>query len=450
VGVVHVPPSIPRRRPPLYVPIALRLCGIGKRRDGGILRPVLPLDRDGDGRGRDRASGTSILLGSPPATRLLEIEALAARIAGDLANLLAPVLGGVTLLAEELPRGHPLRGRVENIQQAAAAARAFAQRVALLDPKRKLSFHRTDIGALSREWLPWLRGRLRRDIALDVVSADDIDIVRVDRQQLEHAIVELALNAQDSMPAGGSVHIDVAMVAGEGGADKLPLGSWVRVRVRDSGCGMEAALIEHACEPFVSTKVPGVGAGLGLPIVVAIVRQHGGLLALESRLGFGTTASLFLPCHVTGTRSRECTPPAGTAVALEGVPVPGTTVLVVEDNAMVRRSIEVTLRAAGYQVTSVDSGEHCIEAMSRLEEPLHLLITDVVMPEMSGEEMITRVRELRPDLPVLIISGYDRATLARRHRPAATEHFLQKPFDSDDLFAAVRKALSTRSGQRGE
>jgi signal transduction histidine kinase/ActR/RegA family two-component response regulator len=433
-----------------YVPIALRLCGIGKWRDGGILRAVFPLDRDGDGRGRDRASGTSILLGSPPATRLLEIEALAARIAGDFANLLAPVLGGVTLLAEELPRGHPLHGRVESIQQATAAARAFAQRVALLDPKRKLALHRTDIGALVREWLPWLRGRLRPDIVLGVVSADDIDIARVDRQMLEHAIVELALNAQDSMPGGGSVHIDIAMVEGEGGAGGLPFGRWVRLRVRDSGCGMETALLEHACEPFVSTKMPGSGSGLGLPIVVAILRQHGGLVALESRLGFGTTASLFLPCHVTRTRSREITPPAGTALALGAVPVPGTTVLVVEDNAMVRRSIEVTLRAGGYQVTSVDSGKHCLEAISRLEEPLHLLISDVVMPEMSGEELFGRVHELRPDLPVLFISGYDRSTLARRNRPAATEHFLQKPFDSEDLFAAVRKALSTRPGQRGE
>ncbi|MBN2574757.1 MAG: response regulator [Deltaproteobacteria bacterium] len=375
------------------------------------------------------------------------MEALAARIAADFASLLAPVLGGVTLLGEELPQGHVLRTRLESLQQAAAAARAFAQRLALLDPQRQLALHRAEIGELAREWLSALRARLRPDITVEMGPAGASETVRVDRRLLEQAMVELALNAQDAMPAGGVLHVDVARVESEGRAGELPAGRWVRVRLADGGCGMEPALLKHACMPFVTTKVPGGGLGLGLSVVHATVRQHGGRLDIESRPGVGTAVSVYLPCHITETHPRDFTPAMGTAIASPGTDAAGYCVLVVEDNAMVRRSIEVTLRSAGYQVTSVESGERCLEALARLDEPFHLLISDVVMPEMSGEQLVARVRELRPALPVLFISGYDRATLARRRPPGGNEHFLQKPFDSEDLFVAVRKALAAPSGK---
>lgn len=408
---------------------------------------MIPFGRDGDANGRQAAPSPSTSLTSAPGPRLEELEALAARIAADFANLLAPILGGVTLLGGELPQGHPLHGRLESLRQSAAVARAFAQRMALLDPQRRPALHRTDSSEMARAWLPMLRERLRPDVTIEVAAADDGESVRVDRRQLEQAMSELALNAQDAMPGGGALHIDVARVESEGETRMLPAGRWVRVRVRDSGCGMEPSLLEHAWVPFVTSKVPGQGAGLGLSIVAAIVRQHGGRVAIESRPGAGTTVTLFLPCHITETHPRDFTPPMGTALTEAGPEAAGTCVLVVEDNAMVRRSIEVTLRSAGYQVTSVDSGESCLAAVARLDEPIHLLISDVVMPEMSGEELVTRVRELRPELPVLFISGYDRATLARRRRATTNEHFLQKPFDSEDLFAAVRQALAGQSSK---
>jgi two-component system cell cycle sensor histidine kinase/response regulator CckA len=407
-------------------------------------RAVCATGRDGDVQARESAAGPSTLYDSVSSTRTVELDALAARIARDFANLLAPVLGGVTLLGEEIADGHPLRERVDSIRQSAAAARSFAQRVAMLDPKRGVTLHRAEIASLVREWLPLLRMQLRSDISIDFEPVSLAEIVRSDRHQVKQAIMELAMNAQDAMPNGGTLHIDVTAVQGEGGPGKLPVGRWVRVSVRDSGCGMEAALLAHAFEPFVTTKVPGSGAGLGLPVVAAIARQHGGLVSLGSQPGVGTTASIFLPCHITQTPPRELTPPLGEPLtAAVGT---GPAVLVVEDNAMVRRSIEVTLRAAGYRVTSVENGQRCIEAVARMSEPLDLLISDVIMPEMSGEEMIRRVRELRPELPVLFISGYDRSTLAKRRHAVAVEHFLQKPFDSEDLFAAVRAILAAGSG----
>ena len=404
---------------------------------------MIPFGRDGDVQGRNRAPSPTT---PSEATRAAELEALAARVAGEFANLLAPVLGNATLLEEELPGGHPLRGRVAAIREAAAAARGFAQRLALLDPKRKLSLHQFEIDTLVKRCLPAVREQLRPEVTFEVGPADLPDLVRADGKQLEHALVELARNGQEAMSGAGTLGIEVAAV--EGGVDKLPAGRWVRLRVRDSGRGMEPSVAAHAFEPGVTTKVPGGGAGLGLPIVAAIVRQHGGFVEAESQPGAGTTVSLYLPSE--NGQAREATPPARAWMTADTEAPPGAAVLLVEDNPMVRRSIEATLRIAGYQVTSVDSGERCIEVVGRLYTPLDLLISDVVMPEMSGEEMIGRVHELRPDLPVLFISGYDRSTLARRKYPAASEYFLQKPFDSEDLFAAVREAMASRPGQRGE
>jgi two-component system cell cycle sensor histidine kinase/response regulator CckA len=405
---------------------------------------VLPFGSDGDEKGRDEAPVRSVLFDLVSSSKSLELSAVAAHLGYGFANLLAPVLGGVTLLSEQLPREHPLHDRLEGTRQAAAAARAFAQRVALLDPKRIPTLHRAETAALLREWLDLLRGMLRPKIIVDAAAVSISDFVRVDRHQLGQALLELALNAQDAMPEGGSLWLDVTSVQGEGGVGRLPVGRFIRVRMRDSGCGIAPAILERSLEPFVTTKVPGTGAGLGLPIVAAAVRQHGGLLAIETRPSVGTTVSILLPCHVTMTRPSDIGPPAESGPSRDAKL--GPAVLVVEDNAMVRRSIEVTLRSAGYQVTSVESGERCIEEVGRLDQPLDLLISDVIMPEMSGDQLLGRVRELRPAVPVLFISGYDRSSLARRKHPLANEHFLQKPFDSEDLFGAVTKALRPRPG----
>jgi two-component system cell cycle sensor histidine kinase/response regulator CckA len=404
---------------------------------------VTPLGRDGeDVPGPDRAGGATILLDDG---RRAGLEALAALIAESFADLLAPVLGNVTLLEEALPDGHPLRPRAAGIKEAAAAARAFAQRLALLDPKRQLALREVDSSALLRDCGAAVRDELPPEVVVDCAPTELADVVRVDRHQIARALVELARNGQEAMGGAGTLRIDVSPV--EGGPGRLATGRWVRLRVRDGGCGMEAAKVERAFEPLVTSKVPAGLAGLGLPLVAATVRRHGGLLEVESWPGAGTAISILLPSEARGARERERTP---TAEPVTADPAgAGAHLLLVEDNPMVRRSIEATLRVAGYQVSSVDSGRRCLEAVGQLDRPLDLLISDVVMPEMSGEEMIDRVHELRPDLPVLFISGYDRSTLARRKSSVPSEHFLQKPFDSDDLFAAVREAIASGSGHPG-
>ncbi len=367
------------------------------------------------------------------------MAAVAARIAHDFNRLIAPVLGNVILLEEETPSTHHSRQRLVGIREATEAARVFAQRLTALDPRRKLALESVNLSHVVRDCLPAVRAPLRADITVEDSLDANADSVRVNPKQIEQALVQLAQNAQDAMPAGGKLSIVLDMVESVGGS--VPAGRWVRLRVRDNGRGMEPSLLDHAFEPFVSTKVPGCGAGLGLPAVSAIVRQHGGAIEIESQSGEGATVAIYLPSNGSPGQERERPP---VARAANSAPAPATStasLLLVEDNPMVRRSIETTLRGMGYRVLAVESGECCMEAVKDPTVKVDLLITDIVMPEMSGKELIERVHALRPGLPVLFMSGYDRSTLASRKQSVTAEHFLQKPFDSQDLARSVRAAI---------
>jgi two-component system cell cycle sensor histidine kinase/response regulator CckA len=361
--------------------------------------------------------------------------ALSGRIAHDLGNMLVPVLGNVALLEGELPSGHPLGHRLEAIRESVGAARTFMQRLAVLDPERKPSLHASSLSSLVRRVRPGLEKSLRAGVRLWIDEPPALDGVRIDRRQIEHVLHELVWNAQDAMPSGGVVTVTLDM------ADGPQQRRWVRLTVRDTGRGMDPALLKHAFEPFVTTKMPGSGAGLGLAGVATIVQQHGGRAHADSKIGAGTTITVLLPS--TGEPEPDADP---VTPSPDVAPVPArmsATVLLVEDNAMVRRSIEATLRGMGYAVLAVESGLRCLETVRARTGPIDLVMTDVIMPEMGGKELIDRVREVRPGIPALFMSGYDRATLAGRKEPVAFEHFLQKPFDSDDLADAVRKAIAS-------
>jgi len=372
------------------------------------------------------------------------VAAIATRIGHDLWQMLSPVLGNAILLEEE-SNSDVLRSRLGSIREATEAARAFAQRLMALDPKRKPTLESCNLGRVVLDVLPAVRANVRSRIVLRE-SIADVDGVRANRKQIEQLLVQLVANAQDAMSGSGEIVIRVDAVESVG--ERLPLGSWARLQVRDSGPGMEPSLLAHAFEPFVSTKVPASGAGLGLPIVAATLRQHGGIFEVDSRPGEGTAVSLYFP-----RRADEPAPAPRLDLAAGPVSaaVPTASILLVEDNPMVRRSVESTLRGMGYAVTAVGNGELCLAALAK--DPsltLDLLITDVVMPEMSGKELIDRVHQLRPLLPVLFMSGYDLSTLASRRQSVAAEHFLQKPFDSQDLAQAVLAAITDSKQVKSE
>jgi two-component system cell cycle sensor histidine kinase/response regulator CckA len=374
---------------------------------------------------------------TPPLGMLPEsVAAIATRIGHDLWQMLSPVLGNALLLEEE-SNSDVLRFRLGCIREATEATRAFAQRLMALDPKRKPTLESRDLGRVVREALPAVRANLRNRIVLHE-SIADVDGVRANHKQIEQLLVQLVTNAQDAMSGSGEIAIRVDAV--ESAGERLPPGSWARLQVRDTGPGMEPSLLAHAFEPFVSTKVPASGAGLGLPIVVATLHQHGGVFEVDSRPGGGTVVSLYFP-----RRPDEPAAPARSSIAEAPASAasPTASILLVEDNPMVRRSVEGSLRSMGYVVTAVGNGEQCLAALRKdPTSKLDLLITDVVMPEMSGKQLIDRVRQLRPSLPVLFMSGYDLSTLAGRRQAVTAEHFLQKPFDSQDLAQAVLAAIA--------
>ena len=376
---------------------------------------------------------------STPGLGLDAAAAIATRVAHDFNSLLAPVLGNVILLEEESPRGDHLSQRLNGIREATEAARSFAQRLMTVDPRRKFALEPGNMGQVVRDCLPGLRAALRTEITIEDHLDASVDGVRVNRKQFEQALLQLTLNAQEAMPAGGKLTLILDMAEKAVGAG--PARPWVRLRVQDNGRGMEPSLLEHAFDLFVSTKVPGCGVGLGLAAVSSIVRHHGGVIDAVSRPGKGATFSIYLPSDGLPVSARERPQSSRAADATPAPTLSEGTLLLVEDNAMVRRSIENTLRGMGYRVLAVDSGERCLELVRDPAQRVDLLITDVVMPEMSGKELIERVHVVRPGLSVLFMSGYDRSTLATRKQPVVIEHFLQKPFDSEDLFLAVRKAI---------
>jgi CheY-like chemotaxis protein len=357
------------------------------------------------------------------------------RIAHDLNELLAPLLANALALEEEIAQGHPLRGCVESLRKTIDDAHGFAQRLMAIDVRRKLPLEAADLAQVVQDLLPALRAVLGREIEVECSVSAPLVSVRLERGQMEQALLQLARNARDATPGEGTFDIDIGQLDGGASSGKLPPGRWLRLRLRDSGRGMEPALLAQVFEPFVTTKVAGRGTGLGLAAVYATVRQHDGWIDAESQPGKGSTFSIYLPSANNAAAAATPAPPEAAP------PAPTATLLLVEDNAMVRRSVDAILRGMGYHVIAVDSGEKCIEAVKKSDDPIDLLITDIVMPEMNGRELIERVRALRPDVPVLFMSGYDRSTLASRNLSATVEHFLQKPFDSQELADAVAKAI---------
>jgi two-component system, cell cycle sensor histidine kinase and response regulator CckA len=411
-------------------------------------RTVTVLQNGGDGLSLQRVwrQVANVVAGpAGPESPKQHVGTVAARIAHDFSSLLASVIGNVALLEEEIPSAQPMHRRVVAARQAAEAARSFSQRLIALDPKRTLALHPGDLEQVVRDVVPELRAVLPPNIELVTQLDGCSDSVLLDRRQIAHVLLELALNAKDAMLGPGSLVVSVAVSDGKPGDPAgPPPGRWVRLQVSDTGKGMDAALLKHAFEPFVTTKVPSCGIGLGLSTVAAIVRQHEGLLDVQSRPGQGATFSIFLPSR--GPLDKTAVPsPSKPQEAPVGPPAAKRNILLVEDNSMVRRSIEATLRGLGYHVVAVASGGECIEVVERAGEPIDLLITDVVMPGMSGKELIERLRAILPDLPVLFMSGYDRSTLASRRQSVAAEHFLQKPFDCEDLSIAVFGAMAGKN-----
>jgi CheY-like chemotaxis protein len=364
---------------------------------------------------------------------------LAGGIAHDFNNLLTPILGYVDLLLPELPQGSPQAEMALAVRRAAERGRDLTRQLLAFSRKQVLELRTVDLAQVVRGFQGMLRRTLRENIELAVSLPAEPLPVRADPGQLEQVLMNLALNSQDAMPAGGWLSIQAWVQVVEGPSPELTAlapGPYVVLEVGDSGLGMDEPTLERIFEPFFTTKEKGQGTGLGLPMVYGIVKQHDGEVLVRSALKRGTTVRILLP------RARE---PAAASVPgpqPELRLAPGSeTILLAEDDPAVREMTRLILSRRGYTVLACPGGKEALAVAGEQLSGVRLLVSDVVMPGMNGRELAQRLRERNPGMKVLLISGYTDELSSKEGFLEEGIHFLPKPYSADNLLARVRTLL---------
>ena len=364
---------------------------------------------------------------------------LAGGVAHDFNNLLTAILGSAELMLESLPAQDPLRIEAEEVLLAATRAADLTHQLLAFSRQQVLAPKILDVNDVVESMTRLLQRLIGEDIDLRTALAPDVGTVRADAGQLEQVIVNLVVNARDAMPQGGTLTIETANAeidpdyAQEHGV-ATAAGPCVMVAVTDTGAGMDARTQARLFEPFFTTKATGKGTGLGLATVYGIVKQSGGFVWVYSELGQGTTFKVYLPM-VEGL-AEPVRPPQEPA-SLRGT----ETVLVVEDQDEVRGLIRKVLESRGYTVLVAAAGANALTMAAEHDGEIQLLVTDVIMPKMSGPEVAKGLTQQRPGIKVLYVSGYTDNAIVHRGVLAPDVAFLQKPFTPDALARKVRAVL---------
>lgn len=373
------------------------------------------------------------------AQKLESVGRLAGGVAHDLNNLLVPILGYSEVLLADMPPESELHAPLTAIAQAGIRARDLVRQLLAFSRKQILEFRPVDINEVLRRFEKLLRSTIREDITIDIVSAPSLQPTMGDVGQLEQVIMNLAINAQDAMPNGGTLTIETSLVDLDDqsavGREKTKPGSYVLLAISDTGHGMDADVVEHVFEPFFTTKAEGEGTGLGLATVYGIVKQHGGNVWVTSEPGRGTRFEVCLPAAQQTPMPEEDT---GSPAPVEHGP---ETILLVEDHEQVRDLAHAILTRYGYTVLVAESGEAALELAEAYDGPLDLLLTDVVMREMSGKDIYETLAERYEGLRVVYMSGYTEDVIAHRGIVDKGVNFIQKPFAVQALAAKVRQVL---------
>jgi two-component system cell cycle sensor histidine kinase/response regulator CckA len=412
-------------------PVALSLAGVRGLGEAAVLLSL-----------KDNSEESMLKRQVAQATKMQAIGQLAGGVAHDFNNILTAIIGHCDLM---LMRHTPGDSDYDDIQQvksnsnrAAALTRqllAFSRQQTLRPQILQLPDIVADVSTL-------LKRLLGENVKLDVTHGRNLGAVRADPGQMEQVIVNLAVNARDAMPEGGTLHIQTYAVPAAKVRDMrqqiLPAADYSALRVSDTGLGIPPDILAKIFEPFFTTKELGKGTGLGLSTVYGIVKQSGGYIFAESELGRGASFVIYLPVH-----SGEAEQPTVLTATSPRADTWGTgTILLVEDEDMVRAVAERALTRQGYKVLTANDGEQGLEVLAGGEE-IDLLISDVVMPNMDGPSMVARARNSHPDLPVLFMSGYAEEQL-RKSIDIANVAFLPKPFSVSQLAQAAREAMAQR------
>ncbi len=378
--------------------------------------------------------------------KMQAVGQLAGGVAHDFNNLLTVMIGFCDLLLLRHRPGEQTFADIMQIKQNANRAANLVRQLLAFSRQQTLQPKILDITDILAELSNLLRRLIGVNIQLKVVHGRDLGLVKVDQGQFEQVIINLVVNARDAMAGGGTLTIRTANVMLDReiqrGVEIMPAGDYVQVEVIDTGTGIPAENLERIFEPFFSTKEVGSGTGLGLSTVYGIVKQTGGFVMVDSRMGEGSTFSIYLPRHhaVAAERvvSHDDEANAGAARDLTGV----GTVLLVEDEDAVRLFGARALRNKGYKVLEAKNGEHALEVIAAAADPVDLVITDVVMPVLDGPELVRRVRDANPSMKVIFISGYAEDNLREKLAESANVHFLPKPFSLQQLAGKVKEVLA--------
>jgi PAS domain S-box-containing protein len=367
------------------------------------------------------------------------IGQLAGGIAHDFNNLLMVIKGRAELLLRRVPDGDSTGLALAAIEQAADRGTALIRQLLVFSRTQVLQRKVLDLNGVVSDMAVMLRRLMSEAIELEIRLGEEVGRVRADLVQLEQIIMNLGLNAQDAMPRGGRLTITTANVDVDTGFaprhEDVNLGPYVMLEVRDTGVGMDKTLQSKIFEPFFTTKEPGKGTGLGLATVYGIVKQHDGWIAVDSEPGLGATFRVYLP------RVDDPSEAAGKDEVARELARGSETVLLAEDEDEVRKVTSEILRSAGYRVLEARHGKEALRIAAEHREAIDLLVADVVMPEMSGIELATRLRSARHGLRVLYVSGYAAGTGVREPVLSRRAPFLQKPFAAGDLTRKVREVL---------
>jgi CheY-like chemotaxis protein len=373
---------------------------------------------------------------------------LAGGVAHETNNQMSVVLGAADFILQRPDVPEAVRVDVEFIRKAAERTAAVTAQLLAFSRRQILKPEVLDLNAIVTNWEPVLRRVMGEDSGVVLRLARDIGQVRADPGQLEQVLLNLALNARDAMPGGGTITVETCRAELTGEYARLKPGTAVRpgpyvvLAVSDTGHGMDKKTLGRIFEPFFTTKGVGKGTGLGLSTVYGIVKQSEGYIWVYSEPGLGTSFKIYLPLR---SEAMAPSPVAPAPVRSRA----GETILLVEDEASVRHMMKRALEGVGYRVIDAGTASVALDLLSRHTGEISLVLTDVVMPGQSGRELADRVADLAPDIQVLFTSGYTDSDIAGRGLLQPGAAFLQKPFTTDALVRAVREQLEVATRPTG-
>jgi PAS domain S-box-containing protein len=372
------------------------------------------------------------------AQKLEAVGRLAGGIAHDFNNMLAVILGQAEMVASGLAPANPYYEAIQEIRKAAERSTGLTRQLLTFARKQNTAPRLLELNQAISERLGMLRLLMGENVALKWDPSPDLWPVRMDPAHVDQILVNLSVNARDAIPDTGTLTISTENRLRQGGrpehAEGESPGQWVLLTVTDTGTGMSEESLAHLFEPFFTTKEIGKGTGMGLATVYGIVQRDGGWIEVDSELGQGTTFRIYLPRTQGAVTGRQEVDPSQSVRGRE-------TLLLVEDEPGILKILRRTLQRLGYTVIEAASGREALAVAARIEGPVHLILTDVIMPEMNGRDLYEKIEALHPGIRVIFMSGYSANVFEQPDGGKEHFSFLQKPFSMQELSTKVRQVL---------